>query len=128
MRTTALRAATIAVGVDGGESSFRAVQRAVALCGYGCRLSVCVVSQAPTGPSERTLDEVQRLLLEQLVTATVTRLQGEPWQALVGHVREIDADLLVVGRTRAAAAAPHADTSLEAVLLATAPCDLLIVG
>ncbi|MFN0155967.1 MAG: universal stress protein [Gaiella sp.] len=129
MHTNALRAATIAVGVDGGETSWRALSRAVNLCGYGSRLSVCVV-QGPREQSslEPLLDGVRRMLIEHLLTASVTPLDGEPWSALVAHAREITADLLVVGRTRAPAEAPHLDASFEAALLATAPCDLLVVG
>ncbi len=126
MQTSALRAATIAVCVHGGESSWRALRRAAYLCGYGSRLSVCLVrhDSEATPDEQHTFDEVRRILLEQMITADVTPLDGDPPLALVEHVTEIEADLLVVGRTRP----PANSVPLEAALLATVPCDLLVVG
>jgi nucleotide-binding universal stress UspA family protein len=117
----------IVVGYDDSEPARRALERAADLTGYGSALTV--VSVAPTGGemSAAALESARERLLRRHVTVTYLQPVGEPATELVGTARELEADLVVVGR-RNHSVRRLVLGSVSADVVRSAPCDVLVVS
>jgi nucleotide-binding universal stress UspA family protein len=116
----------ILVGYDDSESARRALDRAAALTGYGSTLTV--VNVASTGENGTdVLAQARRRLVDQLVSATYLQPVGEPADELVAAARELDADVVVVGRRSGNAFRRVVLGSVSANVVRHAPCDVLVV-
>lgn len=123
----------ILVGYDGSEAAQRALETAADLTGYGSTLAVVSVAaedadgaQRATGAA-RLLTEAREQLLRRQVTARYLQPVGEPADRLLEAARELDADLLVVGRRDRNALRRLVLGSVSAKVVRRAPCDVLVV-
>jgi nucleotide-binding universal stress UspA family protein len=114
----------IMVGFDGSDAARRALDAAADLVGYGSTLSVVAVQNG-----ERN-GEVLRGAREQLqrrqVEARYHEPIGEPAEQLVETARELEADLLVVGR-RNRTPLRGLLGSVSSRVVRSAHCDVLVV-
>ena len=127
MRVMAARARRIVVGYDDSESAQRALDRAADLTGYGSTLTVVSVTSEDGPMSEEPLEHARERLLRRHVTATYLQPVGEPAAELVGTARELEADLVVVGR-RSHSLRRLVLGSVSADVVRSAPCDVLVVS
>lgn len=104
------RPRNILVAYDGSDSARRALDRAAALSGYGSVLTVV----SADGPE--ALAEARERLLSRQVAALYVERAGEAGEALIEKARELEADLVVIGRR-----------SGSADVIREAPCDVLVV-
>jgi nucleotide-binding universal stress UspA family protein len=126
MRFMVERPKRIVVGYDDSEPARRALDRAAALGGYGSTLTV--VSVASDGDlSTAALANARRRLLDRLVTATYLQPVGEPADELVTAARDLEADVVVVGRRSGNPLRRLVLGSVSAYVLRHAPCDVLVV-
>jgi nucleotide-binding universal stress UspA family protein len=136
----AVRARSILVGYDGSEAAERALDAAAELAGYGSTLAVVSVARSPEdgrieyaadpdpgGHSRSLLREARERLLRRQVTARYLEPVGEPAEMLVEAARELDADLIVVGRRNQNALQRLVLGSVSAKVVRRAPCDVLVV-
>ena len=136
----AVRARNILVGYDGSEAAQRALDAAADLTGYGSALSVVSVASrpengAPNGstapdddvPARQLLSEARSLLLRRHVTARYIEPVGDPAEMLMETARELDADLIVVGRRDQTPLRRLVLGSVSAKVLRRADCDVLVV-
>jgi nucleotide-binding universal stress UspA family protein len=77
--------------------------------------------------SAAALDHAREHLLRRHVTATYLQPVGEPAAELVGTARELEADLVVVGR-RSHSLRRLVLGSVSADVVRSAPCDVLVVS
>ena len=126
MRVMAAQARRIVVGYDDSESAQRALDRAADLTGYGSTLTVVSVTSEDGPMSEEPLEHARERLLRRHVTATYLQPVGEPAAELVGTARELEADLVVVGR-RSHSLRRLVLGSVSADVVRSAPCDVLVV-
>jgi nucleotide-binding universal stress UspA family protein len=126
MSPMADRPQRIVVGYDDSESARRALDRAAALTGYGSTLTVVNVASKGTYSTE-TLAHARERLLGRLVTATYLQPVGEPADELVTAARELDADVVVVGRRSGNLLRRLVLGSVSASVVRNAPCDVLVV-
>ena len=128
LRGMAAQARRILVGFDGSESAQRALDIAAHLTGYGSILSVVSVARDGEGTQD-LLTQAHDRLLAQHVTATYVHRVGEPGDELVETARELDADLVIVGRCGAQARRHPVPVpgSVSAKVVRSAPCDVLVV-
>jgi nucleotide-binding universal stress UspA family protein len=113
----------IVVGYDGSQGAVRALDAAAQLVGYGSTLTVVSVAPGPSGDGRESLaDARERLLLKQ-VTARFIARAGVPADEIVEAARELQADLIVVGRRT-----PPADESVSAQVVSSAASDVLVVA
>ena len=118
----------ILVGFDGSEASWRALETAIQLTGYGSTLTVVSVTPEGQSPSSRALSAVRdRVRSRQLAAAYVQRA-GDPADELLEAARESAAELVVVGRSGGDADAPVAPGSVSAAVVRRAACDVLVVS
>jgi nucleotide-binding universal stress UspA family protein len=129
----------ILVGYDGSDAALRALDTAAALAGYGSALAVVSVARrrdddAVNGDdvdgivgAEQLLRDARERLLRRHVTARYIEPVGEPAEMLVETARELDADLIVVGRRRQSALKRLVLGSVSAKVVRRAPCDVLVV-
>jgi nucleotide-binding universal stress UspA family protein len=111
----------IMVGYDGSDAARRALDRAAELAGYGSVVTVVtVVGVGGVGRGRALLAEARDRLLSRHVRALYVEPAGDPAESLIDRARELQADLLVVGRSGA-----NASPSVEGV--PDAPCDVLVV-
>jgi nucleotide-binding universal stress UspA family protein len=129
----AARPRKIVVGYDGSEASRRALDAAADLSGYGSTLAVVCVESGPRNTDNLAhaaragvLDQAHEHLLERHISARYLRPIGDAAEELVGTARELDADLLVVGR-RDRGAIGRLVGSVSAKVVRRAPCDVLVV-
>jgi nucleotide-binding universal stress UspA family protein len=109
------------VGYDGSDASGRALDAAADLVGYGSTLAVVTVR---TRESDRSVEGSAREQLQgRLVQAGYHEAKGEPATELVEKARELDADLLVVGRGEAWPTLG----SVSSKVVSRARCDVLVV-
>jgi nucleotide-binding universal stress UspA family protein len=108
----------IVVAFDGSEPSIRALDAAAQLVGYGSTLTVVSVE-----PRDGALGDARDRLLHRHVTAQYLTRSGDPGTEIVEAARDLDADLIVVGRRT-----PPANESLSAQVVATAASDVLVVA
>jgi nucleotide-binding universal stress UspA family protein len=114
----------ILVGFDGSDAAWRALDAAINLTGYGSTLTVATV--APEGESPPGgLAEVRERVHARGLTAAYVQRAGDPVEELLGAARELDVELIVVGRSgdRDASRDP-----VSAALVRRATCDVLVVG
>jgi nucleotide-binding universal stress UspA family protein len=127
MRLMASQARRIIVGYDDSESARRALDRAADLTGYGSTLTVVSVAREDGELSASALERAREQLLRRHVTATYLQPVGEPAAELVGTARELEADLVVVGR-RSHSLRRLVLGSVSADVVRRAPCDVLVVS
>lgn len=124
----AARARNILVGYDGSEAARRALDAAADLVGYGSALSVVSVATRPEDRARKLLSEARSLLLRRHVTARYIEPVGEPAEMLMETARELDADLIVVGRRDQNPFRRIVLGSVSAKVVHRAPCDVLVVS
>lgn len=119
-----VRARRIMVGYDGSDSARRALDAAADLAGYGSTLTVVTVQTGAVGRFEGN-DARDRLGLRH-IEARYLEPTGDPGEKLLAAVRELEADLVVVGRRN--------DNplrlllgSVSAKVVRRAGCDVLVV-
>jgi nucleotide-binding universal stress UspA family protein len=116
----------ILVGLDGSAAGWRALEAAIQLTGYGSTLTVIHV--LPEGePSDGLLQKARKRVRSRQLTATYVERVGDPAEQLLEAARELDSELLVVGRR-----AEHVDRSppgsVSAAVVNDAPCDVLVIS
>jgi nucleotide-binding universal stress UspA family protein len=117
----AARARKIIVGYDGSDASTRALDAAADLVGYGSTLAVVTVQD---GHSPRSVTSAAREQLHgRLVQAGYHEATGEPATQLVEKARELEADLIVIGRGDGWPLLGAVSSNV----LARAGCDVLVV-
>jgi nucleotide-binding universal stress UspA family protein len=122
----AVRPRKIVVGYDGSEAGRRALEVAADLAGYGSTLSVVTVRTRDLGPS--IAQDARERLLRRHVEARYLEPTGEPAETLVETARELDADLVVVGRRDHNALQRLLMLgSVSAKVVRRASCDVLVV-
>ena len=102
----------------------RALEAAVQLTGYGSALAVVNVAAEEAGPGTALEDARERVRRRQL-TATYLQRVGEPSLELLAAARELEAELLVVGRR--AESQGDAPGSVSQAVVRRAACDVLVV-
>ena len=114
------------IAFDDSDAARRALDRAADLAGYGSTLTV--VSVAPDGGRYQAgpLDQAREQLVRRQVPATYLQPVGEPAAELVETARELDADLVVLGR-RSRSLRRVVLGSVSAKVVRDAPCDVLVV-
>lgn len=126
----------ILVGYSGSEAARRALETAADLAGYGSTLAVVSVAAADVDEAlqadsvsgaGRLLSEAHEQLLRRQVTARYLQPVGEPADRLLEAARELDADLLVVGRRDRNAPRRLVLGSVSAKVVRRCPCDVLVV-
>ena len=116
----------IAVGYDGSDAAQRALDAAAGLAGYGSTLSVVAASRRDDGKG-RVLDGARERLVSRNVAAAYLAPVGDPAEQLIETAREVDADLLVVGRRDENAIKRLVLGSVSSKVVSDAPCDVLVV-
>ncbi|HWN22409.1 MAG TPA: universal stress protein [Gaiellaceae bacterium] len=120
----AVRPRRILVGYDGSEAAGRALDAAADLVGYGSTLAVVTVQ---TGELRRSVvAEARGHLRGRHVQARYHETSGEPAEQLVEAARELEADLVVVGR-RDRKSLRGLLGSVSWTVVRRAPCDVLVV-
>ena len=122
----AARTRRIVVGYDGSDAAQRALDAAAGLAGYGSTLSVVAVSRRGDGEG-RVLDGARERLVSRNVAAAYLAPVGDPAEQLIETAREVDADLLVVGRRDENAIKRLVLGSVSSKVVSDAPCDVLVV-
>jgi nucleotide-binding universal stress UspA family protein len=113
----------IVVAYDGSEGAERALDTAAQLVGYGSTLTVVSISPGHSDDGRETLAAARERLLGRGVTARYVARSGEPADEIVEAARELEADLIVVGRRT-----PPADESVSAQVVRAAASDVLVVA
>jgi nucleotide-binding universal stress UspA family protein len=116
----------IVVGVDDSEPSQRALDRAADLAGYGSTLTVVSVARDGDRYAEGPLEKARERLLRRHVSATYLQPVGDPAAELVDAARELEADLVVLGR-RSRSLRRLVLGSVSDAVVRRAPCDVLVV-
>lgn len=116
----------ILVGVDGTEASMRALDVAAQLVGYGSTLTVVHVV-VDGAASNSVMDEARDRVHRRQLTATYIQRVGEPAEELLDAARELDAELVVVGRRAAREGGGRPPGSVSTTVVRRAPCDVLVV-
>ncbi|MFO7572629.1 MAG: universal stress protein [Gaiellaceae bacterium] len=121
----------ILLGFDGSDASWRALEAAIQLTGYGSTLTVVtVVTVAPEGESSSELSLArarEHVRLRQVTAAYVQRI-GDPVEELLDAARELEAELIVVGRSDDHETPSHEPGSVSASVVRSASCDVLVVN
>lgn len=120
----AARPRRILVGYDGSAAADRALDAAADLAGYGSTLAVVTVQNGELegAVTARARDQLQRRHVE----ARYLEPSGEPAEQLVDAARELDVDLVVVGR-RDRKPLLGLLGSVSWKVVRRAPCDVLVV-
>jgi nucleotide-binding universal stress UspA family protein len=122
----ATRSQSILVGFDGSDAARRALDAAASLVGYGSTLAVVSVGPEGRPVPRRPLVEARDRLLTQQIQASYLEQVGDPAEQLVQTARELDVDLVVVGR-RKSSLQRLVLGSVSAKVVRRAPCDVLVV-
>lgn len=117
----------IVVGYDASEGSRKVLEAAVQLMGYGSTMTVVYVESAGSAAGS-ILEEARDFLLGQLITANYVRRQGDPADEIVGVAAELEADVIVVGRSGPGQSNGSVPESVSADVVQRADCDVLVVG
>ena len=114
----------ILVGYDGSEAAGRALDAAADLTGYGSTLAVVTVQNGELrgSVSAQAREQLQR----RHVQARYHEPSGEAAEQLVEAARELEADLVVVGR-RDRKPLRGLLGSVSWKVVRRAPCDVLVV-
>jgi nucleotide-binding universal stress UspA family protein len=128
----------VVVAYDGSASAHRALEHAAGLVDRGGTVGVVnviavqsvgarleTVSDAQRTEQDHLLREAEQVLTRRGVYAQPIRAAGDPATEILSAAEAIDADVLVVGRTRRRALPPH--RSLTGTLTRRASCDVLVV-
>ena len=120
----AARPRRILVGYDASEAGSRALDAAADLAGYGSTLAVVTVQNGELGGAvaAQAREQVQRRHVE----ARYHQPSGEPAEQLIEAARELEADLVVVGR-RDRTPLRGLLGSVSGKVLRRVPCDVLVV-
>ena len=142
---------TIVVGTDGSKDAERALQAGAELAGMHPGAEVHVVSAFhPLGPAElrdmaeqlpqefrplvhglvtveAPIAEAKRIMSRAGVSARYHEVDGDPTDALLECVENVDADLLIVGSRGEGAAKRLLHGSVSTKVLHHAPCSVLVV-
>lgn len=115
----------ILVGYDGSEAGQRALAAAADLAGYGSVLTVLSVAdgQAVDG----LLDDAREQLLRRQVSAHYVSRTGDPARELIEASRELESDLIVVGRRQQSQLRRLVLGSVSTEVVNQASCDVLVV-
>jgi nucleotide-binding universal stress UspA family protein len=124
----ASRPQRIVVGFDGTEGARRALDAAAELMGYGSTMTVVRVRRDGPDDGRDPLDTARDLLIERLITARYEQRVGDPADEIVGVARDIDADVIVVGRRGLKDRNGAGPGSVSADVVRRAGCDVLVVG
>ena len=116
----------IMVAYDDSDAARRALDRAADLAGYGSTLTVVSVAADGGRYQPGPLDHAREQLVRRQVTATYLQPVGEPAAELVEAARELDADLVILGR-RSRSLRRLVLGSVSARVVRQAPCDVLVV-
>ena len=111
------------VAYDGSEPSIRALDAAAQLVGYGSTLTVVSIAPGTSGDGRETLADARDRLLGKQVVARYIARSGAAADEIVEAARELEADLIVVGRRT-----PPADESVSAQVVRDAASDVLVVA
>jgi nucleotide-binding universal stress UspA family protein len=117
----------ILVAFDASEASWRALDVAARMTGYGSTLAVVSVAREGNGGARAVLEQAHERLLGHHVTATYLEKLGAPAEELVAAARELGADLVVVGRGTSGDDDAPVPGSVSADVLREAPCDVLVI-
>ena len=124
MSVAPARPRRILIGYDGSDAAGRALDAAADLVGYGSTLAVITVRNGELSPS--VCAEARAQLQRRHVEARYHEPRGEPAEQLVEAARELQADLVVVGRRdRKPLWGPLG--SVSSVVIRRAHCDVLVV-
>ena len=131
---------SIVVGYDGSEASRRAIARGAILARDGAALNVVraiplrmnALGAVPPRPAEiqaceHDLDEAAADLTARGVASRRVCEWGNPADVIIDEIREVGADLVVVGSTGKNVVERHVLGSVSSELVHRAPCDVLIV-
>ncbi len=116
----------ILVAYDDSDAARRALDRAADLTGYGSTLTVVSVARDGGRYQAGPLDSARERLVRRQVAATYLQPVGEPAAELIDAARELDADLVVLGR-RSRSLRRVVLGSVSAKVVRNAPCDVLVV-
>jgi nucleotide-binding universal stress UspA family protein len=131
---------TLVVGYDGSDASRRALARARELgIDYRALVIVAVVPDIHSAgmgadlggtqlDTERVLGEARELLDGDNASVETRTAVGDPAIVLVDVAREVDAQLLIVGRRGADFVRRTLLGSVAQRIVEHAPCDVLVVG
>ena len=123
-----LRAQTILIGVDGSESSSRALERAAGLTVYGTRLIVAHVAprQRELARGQTVLDRADSILTQQHVLFEKRQLVGDPRSSLLDLATSAGVDLIIVGNGKTTLQRMLSG-SVSTYIVHHAPCDVMVV-
>ena len=122
-----MQARRILVGFDGSDASWRALDVAAGMIGYGSTLAVVSVARDGNGSVHVLFEKARERLLGHQVTATYIEKVGTPAVELVAAARELDMDLVVVGRRSGGGSDEPLPGSVSADVVRDAPCDVLVI-
>jgi nucleotide-binding universal stress UspA family protein len=115
----------IVVGYDGSPAARRVLDAATGLTGYGSTLTVVAVA-VEAGADDTALADARDHLPARHVPATYVRAVGDPADELIAAAREVDADLVVLGRRKSRERSGRED-ALGGAVLRRATCDVFVV-
>jgi universal stress protein A len=127
MASMSERPRSLLVGYDGSDVARRALDTAASLLGYGSTLAVASVTTNGEHTANVLLSEARERLLHRQLTASYLPLHGDPAEKLLDAARDVDADLVVVGRRTHNGTSRAALGSVSDDLVRRAPCDVLVV-
>src|SRR5687768_4216564 len=90
----AARARRIVIGYDGSDASWRALDAAADLVGYGATLAVVSVHSNGANDLRAAVDQAHEHLLQRHVTALFAEPPGEPAEAIATAAETLAADLI----------------------------------
>jgi nucleotide-binding universal stress UspA family protein len=122
-----VQARRILVGFDGSDASWRALDVAAGMIGYGSTLAVVSVARDGNASVHVLFEKARERLLGHQVTATYIEKVGTPAVELVAAARELGMDLVVVGRRSSGGSDEPLPGSVSADVVRDAPCDILVI-
>jgi nucleotide-binding universal stress UspA family protein len=118
----------IVVGFDGTEGARRALDAAAELMGYGSTMTVVRVSGEGARDELDPLELARDVLLGRLITARYEKRLGDAADEIVGIARDLDADVIVIGRRGPRERNGAGPGSVSADVVRRASCDVLVVA
>jgi nucleotide-binding universal stress UspA family protein len=128
MRRMAAQPKRIVVGFDGTEGARRALNAAAQLMGYGSTMTVVRVRREGAHDEPDPLEAARDLLIERLVSARYEGRVGDAADEIVAVARDLEADVIVVGRRGPRERNGAGPGSVSADVVRRAGCDVLVVG